>query len=48
MSYLNISILKVFDRKAVKLMRTVYNSKNTDTGKTFSNKRDYSKASCND
>ena len=34
MSYLNnISILKVFDRKAVTLVSTVYNSKNTDTGK---------------
>ena len=34
MSYLyDISILKVFDRKAVTLMSTVYNSKNTDTGK---------------
>ena len=34
MSYLNnISILKLFDRKAVTLMSTVYNSKNTDTGK---------------
>ena len=34
MSYLNdISILKVFDRKAVTLMSTFYNSKNTDTGK---------------
>ena len=29
----NISILKVFNRKAVTLMSTVYNSKNTDTGK---------------
>ena len=50
MSYLNdISIVKVFDRKAVTLMSTFYNSKNTDTGKkTFPNKRDYSKASCND
>ena len=34
MLYLNdISILKVFDRKAVTLMSTVYNSKNIDTGK---------------
>ena len=34
MSYLNdISILKVFDRKAVTLMSRVYNSKNTDSGK---------------
>ena len=34
MSYLyDISVLKVFDRKAVTLMSTVYNSKNTDTGK---------------
>ena len=34
MSYLNdISIVKVFDRKAVTLMARVYNSKNTDTGK---------------
>ena len=34
MSNLNdISISKVFDRKTVTLMSTVYNSKNTDTGK---------------
>ena len=34
MLYLNdVSILKVFDRKAVTLMSTVYNSKNIDTGK---------------
>ena len=48
MSYLNISILKVFDRKAVTLMPTVYNSKNTDTGKKHFQTKDYSKASCND
>ena len=49
MSYLNdISILKVFDRKAVTLMSTVYNSKNTDTGRKHFQTKDYSKDSCND
>ena len=49
MSYLNdISILKVFDRKAVTLMSTVYNSKNTDTGRKHFRTKDYSKDSCND
>ena len=48
-SYLNdISILKVFDRKAVTLMSTVYNSKNTDTGRKHFQTRDYSKDSSND
>ena len=48
-SYLtDISILKVFDRKAVTLMSTVYNSKNTDTGRKHFQTKDYSKDSCND